>query len=60
MNGGVKVAIKSCENHIGHALDVFVANEKDFPIMENLKEEEKLSTKCDFCDAQAEYLVGNK
>lgn len=54
------MAIKSCENHIGHALDVFVGNEKDFPIMDKISEEEKLSTKCDFCDEQAEYIVGNK
>lgn len=52
--------IKSCKDHIGHALDIFVATEKDFPIMENLEESEKLSTKCDYCEEQAEYLVGNK
>lgn len=52
--------IKSCEEHIGHALDMFVGNEKDFPIMEKLEESEKLSTNCDYCDQQAEYVVGNK
>ncbi|VEI05413.1 CxxH/CxxC protein [Kurthia zopfii] len=52
--------IKSCENHVGHALDVFVGNEKYFPIMDKLSEEEQLSTKCEYCDERAEYLVGNK
>lgn len=52
--------IKSCENHIGHALDIFVANEKDFPIMEKLEDNGKLSTKCDYCEEQAEYIVANK
>ena len=49
--------IYSCETHIDHALDMFVAETGQFPIMELLKEEEKLSTKCSYCDEQATYIV---
>lgn len=47
----------SCENHIDHALDMFVAETENVPIMEKIKEEEKLSTKCSYCDGQATYIV---
>ena len=50
----------SCENHINHALDVFVAETKEFPIMEQLSEDEKLSTKCTYCEEQATYIVSSK
>mgnify|MGYP003499715345 FL=1 len=47
----------SCETHIDHALDMFVAETEQFPVMELLKEEEKLSTKCSYCEEQATYVV---
>lgn len=47
----------SCENHIDHALDMFVAETENFPIMEKIEEGEKLSTKCSYCDEQATYVV---
>lgn len=47
----------SCENHIDHALDMFVAETEAFPIMEKLEGEEKLSTKCSYCEEQATYIV---
>ena len=50
----------SCENHIDHALDMFVAETEQFPIMDKLSEEEKLSTKCSYCDEQATYIVSSK
>ncbi len=50
----------SCETHINHALDVFVATEESFPLMEGLSEEEKLSTNCTYCDEPALYLVANE
>lgn len=50
----------SCQNHIDHALDMFVAEEEDFPIMEKLEEQQKLSTKCDYCEEQAIYIVSSK
>jgi CxxH/CxxC protein (TIGR04129 family) len=52
--------IYSCETHIGYALDMFVATEKEVPIMEKVDEEKKLSTKCNYCDEQATYIVANK
>lgn len=47
----------SCENHIDYALDMFVAETKQFPVMEKLSDEEKLSTKCSYCEGQATYIV---
>lgn len=50
----------SCEMHIDHALDMFVAEQEDFPIMDKLSNDEKLSTKCDYCEEQAAYIVSSK
>lgn len=50
----------SCENHINHALDIVVAETGDFPILEKLNEEERLSTKCAHCEEQATYVVSSK
>ncbi len=50
----------SCETHIDHALDMFVAECEDFPIMDKLNNNEKLSTKCDYCEEQAIYIVSSK
>jgi CxxH/CxxC protein (TIGR04129 family) len=56
----IKVEIKSCETHINQALDMFVAEEKTFPMMTKIEEEEKLSTNCDYCEQRATYLVANE
>ena len=48
--------IYSCETHINHALDVFVAEQEKFPIMEVVSEEEKLSTKCTYCE-EPHYML---
>ncbi|MFP3916540.1 CxxH/CxxC protein [Lysinibacillus telephonicus] len=50
----------SCETHINHALDVVVAETEEYPIMDILNEEEKLSTKCSYCEEQATYVVSSK
>lgn len=50
----------SCEMHIDHALDMFVAEEKVFPVLEKLDDEKKLSTKCFYCDNKAIYIVSRK
>ena len=50
----------SCETHINQVLDEFVAQEETFPIMEKVQENEKLSTKCKYCDTPASYLVANE
>lgn len=49
-----------CETHVNHALDVVVAETKEFPILEKIEEEKKLSTKCDYCEQPAEYVVSRK
>ena len=46
----------SCESHIDHALDMFVAEQKVFPIMDKIEEDKKLSTKCSYCE-QAENIL---
>lgn len=51
--------IYSCKTHIDHALDMFVAEQNTFPILTELTEEEKLSTKCTYCEEEAIYLVAN-
>ncbi|WP_431028501.1 CxxH/CxxC protein [Lysinibacillus sp. LZ02] len=50
----------SCETHIDHALDMLVAETEEFPIMEKIFEEEKLSTKCSYCEECATYIVSSK
>ncbi|MFJ7972924.1 CxxH/CxxC protein [Psychrobacillus sp. NPDC096389] len=52
--------IFSCETHINQALDMFVAEQKTFPLLEKLKREEKLSTICTYCDVAAVYVVENE
>ena len=50
----------SCETHIDHALDMYVAETGDFPMMDLLTEEQKLSTACSYCEEQATYIVSSK
>ncbi|MEG0258656.1 MAG: CxxH/CxxC protein [Lysinibacillus sp.] len=50
----------SCEKHIEHALDMFVAEQKEFPIMDKINGDKKLSTNCSYCEEQAEYIVSSK
>ena len=50
----------SCETHIDHALDMHVAETEQFPMMEFLSEDEKLSTKCSYCEREATYIVSSK
>lgn len=55
-----KMEIKSCKTHVEHALDMFVAETKSYPILTELSDGEKLSTKCDYCEEAATYLVANE
>jgi len=57
---GIGMNTYSCETHINHALDVFVAEQGKFPIMGAVPEEEKLSTKCTYCKEPAIYVVANE
>ncbi len=56
----MKLKTYSCETHINHALDVFVAAEENFPIMEMVPKDEKLSTSCTYCEEAALYVVANE
>ena len=51
--------MKCCEDHIELALDMYVDKYELPPEMKMLTEEEKLSTKCEFCQNKATYFVGN-
>lgn len=51
--------IYCCKTHVEHALDMFVAEAKTYPILTELSEQEKLSTKCEYCEEAALYLVAN-
>ncbi|MER2049844.1 MAG: CxxH/CxxC protein [Solibacillus sp.] len=50
----------SCETHIDHALDMHVAETEQFPMMDFLSKEEKLSTTCSYCEQSATYVVSSK
>ena len=58
--GAKKMKKYSCETHIDHALDMLVAETGEFPIMEMLNDEDKLSTKCSYCKERATYIVSSK
>ena len=57
---GFKMKKYSCETHIDHALDMHVAETSEYPMMDFLTEEEKLSTTCSYCEQQATYIVSSK
>ncbi|GKU83857.1 CxxH/CxxC protein [Niallia sp. NCCP-28] len=52
--------IYSCAEHIDIAIDTIVNEHETFPILENLREGEKLSTTCGYCKNIAIYMVANK
>ncbi len=48
----------SCKEHIGYALDMFVAEQKDFPIMDELPTD--VEELCEYCEEKAAYIVSSK
>lgn len=56
----LNMKIYCCEEHIELALDVLVDETELPPQMELLKEDEKLSTNCEYCRKEAVYLVANE
>lgn len=52
--------INSCLIHIDQALEDFITKEEKFPIMTEVKEENKLCTKCAYCKNNAVYMVANE
>ena len=51
--------IYCCLEHVELALDTVVDEYETAPVMTELKDEEKLSTTCEYCQKQAVYMVGN-
>lgn len=39
---------------------MFVAEQKTFPMLEELRNEEKLSTVCSYCENSALYIVSSE
>ncbi|WP_404466991.1 CxxH/CxxC protein [Planococcus rifietoensis] len=58
--GGVKMELYCCQTHVGQGLDEFVAKTESYPILTELSDIKKLSTKCNYCEEQALYLVADK
>ena len=49
-----------CQTHVGQGLDEFVAKTESYPILTELSDSKKLSTKCNYCEERALYLVADK
>ena len=52
--------IYSCAEHVDIAIDSVVNEYETFPILEQISEEKKLSTTCEYCKNNAIYIVANK
>lgn len=52
--------IYSCAEHVDIAIDTIVNEHETFPILEEVSEEKKLSTTCEYCKNTAIYMVANK
>ncbi|GGH80414.1 CxxH/CxxC protein (TIGR04129 family) [Pullulanibacillus pueri] len=51
--------IYSCLEDIELALEAIIDDTQEPPIIEALSEEEQLSTRCEYCQEPAQYLVTN-
>jgi CxxH/CxxC protein (TIGR04129 family) len=51
--------IKVCDEHIELAIDIMVDETEIAPEINLIKEEEKLSTTCEYCQKSAIYVVSN-
>ncbi|MEI5908368.1 CxxH/CxxC protein [Bacillus spongiae] len=51
--------IYCCKEHVELALDVAVDENETAPSLEEINRSTKISTSCEYCDRQAEYIVGN-
>nr|WP_244094275.1 CxxH/CxxC protein [Jeotgalibacillus salarius] len=52
--------ILCCKEHVELALDVVVDETEEVPHLETVDNHEELSTKCEYCDGRAIYIVENK
>ena len=51
--------IYCCEEHVELALDVIVDEYETAPTLKIIKEEDEISTTCEYCRNQAVYIVAN-
>lgn len=51
--------IYCCVEHVELAMDIIVDEYEVAPKLEQLTEEQNLSTTCEYCNNQAVYIVGN-
>lgn len=49
-----------CKEHVELALDVLIDEIEEVPLLKTVDNQEELSTKCEYCDEPAIYLVENK
>ncbi|EDL65394.1 hypothetical protein BSG1_10991 [Bacillus sp. SG-1] len=54
-----KTMIYCCKEHVELAMDVIVDEYEVAPKLEQLTDNQELSTTCEYCNNQAEYLVAN-
>lgn len=51
--------IYCCKEHVELAMDVIIDEYETFPVLMKA-EGEQLSTSCEYCQNDAEYIVGNE
>ncbi|MFB1081552.1 CxxH/CxxC protein [Jeotgalibacillus sp. JSM ZJ347] len=49
-----------CKEHVELALDVLIDETEEVPLLKTVDNQQELSTKCEYCDEPAIYLVENK
>ncbi|XKE67320.1 CxxH/CxxC protein [Jeotgalibacillus malaysiensis] len=49
-----------CKEHVELALDVLIDETEEVPLLKTVDNHDELSTKCEYCDEPAIYLVENK
>ncbi|MBM7585110.1 CxxH/CxxC protein (TIGR04129 family) [Bacillus pakistanensis] len=51
--------IYCCKEHVELAMDIVVDEYEVAPVLEQLTEEQSLSTTCEYCENNATYIVAN-
>lgn len=51
--------ILSCDEHIDWALDDFVDNYSETPLLNKVENTQNVSTSCEYCQKDAIYIVSN-
>ncbi|WLR41857.1 CxxH/CxxC protein [Bacillus carboniphilus] len=50
--------MKCCLEHVELAIDMYVDEKEEAPIINKIEHTHTLSTKCELCENPAEYIVG--